>query len=109
MLQELESNRLEVVLIPDCYDMTLNSRRVVISQNAAWYREFCSLYERGRRSGRKSDTLIKRENTVKALKKIINGVNDSVYTERLLDFMETYDGLDLLFNGFPVCPSRVAI
>lgn len=91
MLYELESNRLEVVLIPDCYDMILNSLRVVVSRNCKWYRDFCESYTSGRKRARnrsKHDTLIKRRETISALKKLISGKNDCVYTQRVLDFIE---------------------
>lgn len=61
MLMELESNCLEVVLIPsgdaDCA-MRGGMIRVAQSSNAYWYREFCDQHQSSRRRMRrnKSDT-----------------------------------------------------
>jgi hypothetical protein len=91
MLYELESNYLEVVLIP-ARDQRHEGHyiRAVQYQNADWYRKFCAEYLSGRRTqNAKGRTLIKRRETIRALQKILQGVvDDSVYVERLLDFME---------------------
>jgi hypothetical protein len=88
MLEELESNRLEVFLIPDCYDETRNSRRVVISQNAAWYRQFCAEYPSRRRLKKaKIDTIIKRKHTINGLNRVIAGDRKTIYAKRLIQFM----------------------
>ena len=93
MLYELDSHRLIVELIPS-NDFEIAERggkvRAVMSQNCVWYRKFCSLYTSGRRrtrQGRKHDTLIKRAATRAALLKLMRGIDDCVYTDRLLDFI----------------------
>lgn len=94
MLYELESNRLEVCLIPcsgEHFDpRNMKKIRVAVSQNCKWYRDFCDSYTSGRKRPRnrsKHDTLIKRRESISALKKIISGKNDCVYTRRILDFI----------------------
>lgn len=78
MLMELESNRLEVQLVP------LNPRlrnwsesgckRVKAGINATWYRGFCSRHpsSRGVRRG-KFDTKIRRANVERLLRRLIAG------------------------------------
>lgn len=91
MLEELETNRLEVCLIPPYWDPDLNWRRAVISQNAQWYQEFCSEYPSKRqvRKG-KFDTIIRRNATINGLNRVIAGDRKTVYAKRLIDFMEEY-------------------
>lgn len=94
MLYELESNRLEVCLIP-CSGVHFDPRnmkkvRVAISQNCKWYRDFCDSYTSGRKRPRnrsKHDTLIKRRSTIQGLNKIVSGRLGGVYVERLTDFI----------------------
>jgi hypothetical protein len=78
MLNELESHRLEVVLVP------LNPRlrgwneggmkRVVADRGPAWYRRLCNAHasSRGVRRG-KFDTRIRRANVLRALTRMIDG------------------------------------
>lgn len=58
MHEELESNRLEVVLVPSpvVYWPTERQRRVVCERNPGWYRQLCREYESGRRKPRKKKT-----------------------------------------------------
>ncbi len=91
LLDELDANYLEVVLCP-ASDQKHSGHcvRVVQYQNAYWYREFCSMYSSARK-GFKTRTRIKRRETRKALEKLANGENNSVYTERIIDFLRTYE------------------
>ena len=90
MLEELEANRLEVFLIPDCYDKTRNSRRVAISKNAEWYQEFCFEYPSKRRIRKgKFDTIIRRDATINGLNRVIAGDRSTIYARRLIDFMKS--------------------
>lgn len=94
MLYELEGQRLMVVLLPSTDDAIAGDggkRRAVAMRNCSWYRRFCSLYDSGRKRPRRKrhhDTLIKREATQVALRKLMRGMNDCIYTRRLLDFIE---------------------
>ena len=94
LLNELDSNRLEVVLVPDrqsCgYGNDFRRLRAVQSQNAEWYREFCRLYASSSHPQRRRfDTLIKRQATRRALIRLSEGVNGTVYSERLIRFIES--------------------
>lgn len=78
MLEELESERLVVSLVPAWGWMGDDGGRlrIVESHNPWWYREFCYDYEANRsrpRRGRKPDTLIKRRCTLRALREIRGG------------------------------------
>lgn len=94
MLQEMECRHLIVVLIPDqqyCgYGNEFRRLRAAEEQNAAWYQEFCGRYESRRRfRGRRFKTLIKRRETLNALRKIAAGRADQTpYCERLVEMIE---------------------
>lgn len=89
MLWELETNYLEVVLIPASEQRhSGHCIRAVQNANCGWYKDFCSLFPSGRK-GRKIRTRIKRRETVRALKKIIAGKTEGVYVERLLRLIES--------------------
>jgi hypothetical protein len=94
MLADLDYYHLEVVLIPshdpDCA-MRGGKIRVAHEHNAEWYQDFCSEYTARRKRPRRKrlhDTLIKRSNTRRGLLEIINGRCDSIYAQRLRDFIE---------------------
>lgn len=116
MLAELESSRLEVVLIPskvpDCA-MRGGMIRAVQEANPEWYQDFCSQFTARRRAQcrrcygrcecskeerqrlrwrtrprRLHDTLIKRANTIKGLKELMRGQCETIYAQRLTDFIE---------------------
>jgi len=88
MLFELESNCLEVVLVPASEQRHDGHRaRAVQYANAAWYRKFCALYSSNRK-GSKVRTRIKRRETIAALKRIIEGETKGVYVERILNFID---------------------
>ncbi len=89
MLDELESHRLEVQLVP------LNPRlrnwnaggmkRVVADRNAEWYRKFCEKHPSSRkRVARKHDTKIKRASIIRILRRLCDGKPSvSKYAEEL--------------------------
>jgi hypothetical protein len=90
MLTELDSSRLEVVLIP-ASDVrhSGHSVRVVQEANALWYRKFCAEYSSTRkRKNRHFDTMIKRAHTRRALLEIISGRCATPYAQRLARFIE---------------------
>lgn len=84
MLDDLLGNRLEVAKLPSRLG---GYTRVVVSQNAPWYQEFCRKYEGYRRvkKWKKARTIIKRSDTAKALRRMILGNFSGVYAERLLE------------------------
>jgi hypothetical protein len=95
-LVELESNALEVVLIPsrdpDCA-MRGGMIRAVQYQNADWYRAFCSEHEsqrKDRNRWRKFKTKIKRQSTKRALKELIAGKCETHYAQMLKEFIVRY-------------------
>lgn len=88
LLNELESNQLQVCLAPS--KRRINEHdciRVALSKNCRWYRSFCSAHisKRGTRRG-KPDTLIRRAHTLAALTRLLSGKpKGTVYEERILD------------------------
>ena len=99
LLDELESSRLEVILIPQRYRTNEGGCvRCAISKNASWYRRFCAAYTARRfkkdakgkrtphtRRNAAPDTLIKRQAVIRALTDIENGRSpeETVYGRRL--------------------------
>lgn len=69
MLAELESSRLEVVLVPQRWHTNEGGMvRCAISRNATWYRDFCAAHSSARvRKNAAHDTRIKRAGTVRVL------------------------------------------
>ena len=84
MLEELEGNYLEVIKIRKS-DGTW--ARIAVSKNAEWYSAFCKKYLSTRRKYPRPRTFIKRNDTIKALRKIIRGETDGIYIDRLLNFI----------------------
>lgn len=75
MLHELESSRLEVVLIPSKRKLNeWDQCRCVVAFNCVWYRRLCSEHasKRGVRRG-KFDTRIKRAGITRVLTRMVNG------------------------------------
>ena len=87
MLEELDSGYLEVCKVPGRQGGYV---RVVCNCNAEWYRVFCRRFERGRRRYRKPRTIIRRCHTRKALLHLAAGKNGTVYSGRLVEFMERW-------------------
>lgn len=88
-LLELESSQLEVVLIPAPEQKhSTHMVRAVQEQNCDWYREFCEEHpSTGRFRKLKFQTKIKRRQTVKALKLLIEGGAETSYTVMLKEFI----------------------
>jgi hypothetical protein len=76
MLAELESNQLEIQLVP-CRRRVNEGGciRVAVSRNTDWYRKFCAAHS-STRVRRKSahDTCIKRANTIRVLTRLAEGL-----------------------------------
>jgi len=85
MLDELQSFRLEVVLVPQRYRTNEGGMvRVAVSQNAKWYRDFCAAHSSGRkRKNAAFDTRIKRAATIRTLSQMVNGEWRSAYAPTL--------------------------
>jgi hypothetical protein len=76
MLSELESSRLEVVLIPSKRQLNeWDMLRCCVSYNCTWYRKFCAQFpsKRGVRRG-KFDTAIRRQNILRVLTRLCAGM-----------------------------------
>lgn len=87
MLDELESSRLEVILIPErVRTHEMGMIRCAISRNARWYRALCAVnLSTRRRRNLAPDTCIKRAQTVRTLNRLLAGhVARGVYADRLL-------------------------
>lgn len=91
MLDELDANRLSVVLVPDWFGSRHRRLRFVDGENPRWYQEFCRSFPANRyrpRQRSRSDTAIKRRHTLRGLGELARGVCGSVYARRLLPFVE---------------------
>ncbi len=78
MLAQLESHRLEVVLVPLNPKMRGYNeggmKRVCADKNPRWYSSFCSRHPSSRRRNhRKHDTKIKRASIVRILARLVGG------------------------------------
>ncbi len=75
MLAELESNRLEVMLVPQKrFTNECGMIRVAVSKNCTWYRKFCARHLSGRlRKNSAPDTKIKRRDTIRSLNRMMAG------------------------------------
>jgi hypothetical protein len=81
MLDDLESQQLEVVKVGTC--------RFAISSNPDWYSRLCESYKRRRRRYPRPRTIIKRSRVIKVLSQVANGcVTAAIYYERLKPFIE---------------------
>jgi hypothetical protein len=95
MLIELQSQHLEVVLVPSReYEWIIRGWKVrcVQESNCEWYRKFCEQFPSRRtrpRHKKKFDTLIKRRETIAALEQISEGTIHGLYVGRLIDFIES--------------------
>lgn len=89
LLDELESSRLEVCLVP--LNPKLRNyneggmKRVASNKNAAWYRKFCGSHLSSRvRNHRKLDTKIKRRDILRILARLVAGKpSTSKYADEL--------------------------
>lgn len=92
-LNELESNQLEVVLIPD-RDQRGGMLRAAQGQNAVWYRTFCAQHGSRRKDlyrWSKFKTAIKRQHTRRALRELIDGKCRTPYAHMLKSFIERWE------------------
>lgn len=89
MLNELLSSYPETIKIPSVHGGYV---RVAVAVNAEWYRWFCKRHLRGRRRYPKPRTIIKRRDTIRALRRLICGNYRGVYAERLLSFVQCFYG-----------------
>lgn len=85
MLAELESNRLEVILVPEkrrTHEMGMI--RCAVNRNCNWYRALCAKHpsSRGVRHGG-FDTMIRRANVMRALNQMLRGVPAGKYEAEL--------------------------
>lgn len=91
MLDELESHRLTVALVP-CRRFVNEGGcvRVAVEKNAQWYRDFCARHASARvRRNAAFDTRIRRANIIRALDAMIEGQMTSVYSLELLGIART--------------------
>lgn len=85
LLDELEAGWLEVCMVSNLNGGYI---RVPISVNAEWYSRFCAQYLSRSKRFPKLRTMIRRQHTIAALKRIEQGNTRGVYAERLLPFIE---------------------
>ena len=89
MLCELESSRLEVILVPQRRRTNEGGMiRVCANKNAAWYRDFCARHPSSRRRNhRKHDTRIRRIRIIQVLTRMAGALyTRSKYRAELLNF-----------------------
>jgi hypothetical protein len=90
MLNELESHRLEVALVPLRADRRGYNeggcKRVCVDRNPRWYSQFCNAHLSSRvRNHRKPDTKIKRQNVLRLLRRLVDGLpTTSKYAAELM-------------------------
>jgi hypothetical protein len=87
LLEDLDAGWLEVRKVPNGHGGYV---RVPVSVNAAWYRHFCSRHLTTQRRYPKPRTLIRRQHTRAALKRIGRGDSRGVYADRLVRFMHDW-------------------
>lgn len=89
--EELQSQRLSVVLIPSG-DADMAARggkiRAVEEANPEWYQRFCSLYTKVGRRRRRERTYIQRKATLRGLERLLEGDVTNTYALRLYEFIQ---------------------
>lgn len=90
MLDELEEQRLEVVLVPSRrWEEARRGGciRAVVGRNPEWYRKLCVRHVSSRyRKSRKPDTRIKRQHVLRVLRRLVAGLpSTSPYVRDLVD------------------------
>lgn len=93
MLNELESQGLAVELAPAPDPRhEMHFVRVVVCRNPSWYRAFCERFPSSRvRSRRLPDTAIRRADTLRALRALLDGERAGpCYGPRLIDAAKAY-------------------
>ena len=91
MYYDLLSNQLDVCLVPSTTHRARNGccSRAVVSKNPKWYQDFCRTYEYDARK-KKTKTIIKRANTLRALKALSDGRKSKhKYVEHLTEIAES--------------------
>ena len=84
LLSELESGWLQVMKIPGRDG--IGYIRVAASTNCEWYRRLCNRHLGYRRKRyTKPRTIIKRQTTVEALRRMAAGKCEGIYAERILE------------------------
>lgn len=86
MLEELQALKLEVCKVPTDSGYV----RCVVCPNPHWYSKLCQQWEqlRKNRRWRRPRTIIKRVDTLKALRRIAaNGLDSTQYSQRLAPFI----------------------
>lgn len=83
MLDELQGSYPETCKIPSVHGGYI---RVAVAVNAEWYRSFCRMYMNARRRFPKARTIIRRQTTINALRRLIVGNYHGIYAERLVAF-----------------------
>lgn len=89
MLFELQSNRLEVVLIPQRNPPNRGAcLRAPVATNCHWYRELCGDFESCRRRHyRNFKTRVKRREIERILKRLIAGIpTDGIYADWIMEY-----------------------
>lgn len=85
LLNELSHMRLQVIK----YRKDNVFIRCPLTQNPPWYQRLCERHKRGRKRYPKHRTIIKRTNTVRALKRLIEGRQRGyVYDERINEIVK---------------------
>lgn len=92
MADELESNRLEVVLLPHKRAMhPAQMVRATTSTNPEWYQKLCAQFVSSRKRGhRQNRTAIKRREALRALRRIAEGKGprrNSHYAPRYIELL----------------------
>ncbi len=83
MLEELEGSYPVTVKVPSQQGGYI---RVPVSKNPEWYSELCKRHIKQRVTRfRKPRTIIKRRDTLAALRRLIEGDDSGVYAERILE------------------------
>lgn len=93
MQYELQSSRLEVILIPQCDPVNVGACvRAAVSFNCEWYRKLCADFESNRRRKyRKFKTKVKRKNIERILSRLIAGKeSDSIYAEWIITYAQNH-------------------
>lgn len=88
MLQELIDHRLESCTLPSKFGSG-RRYRVLVSCNCEWYQELCRRHEYPRKRYPKPRTIIRRRETIAALKRMIRGNYTGVYADRIFDVLDS--------------------
>lgn len=87
MLAELQGNRLVVAK----FRVEGGYIRAPVSWNAPWYQRLCGAHTASRRRYPKPRTIIRRQHTIVALRRMLRGDMTGVYAERILATIEEMD------------------